>query len=95
MNCTATIFEGIMIFCFGVSWPAAVLKTFRTKNVDGISILFLWFIFIGYVSGILFKISAALYNGYMNPVIVLYIINLIMVGIELVLYYRYRVNTVF
>ena len=90
MNYTATIFEGIMIFCFGISWPAAVLKTYRTKNVDGISIVFLWFIFMGYVSGILFKISAAMYSGYVNPVIVLYVINIILVGLELVLYYKYK-----
>lgn len=27
MNLPATIFEGIMILCWGVSWPAAVKKT--------------------------------------------------------------------
>jgi len=90
MNLTATVFEGLMIFCFGISWPAAVLKTFRTKNVEGVSIVFLWFIFTGYVSGILFKVSEILVSGYINPVTGLYIFNLILVGIELILYYRYR-----
>lgn len=93
MNLTATVFEGIMIFCFGVSWPAAVIKTFKTKSVEGISAVFLWFIFSGYVSGILFKISATMVSGYINPVIGLYIFNFVLVGTELVLYYKYRVKT--
>lgn len=93
MNLTATVFEGIMIFCFGVSWPAAVIKTFKTKSVEGISAIFLWFIFTGYVSGILFKISETMVSGYINPVIGLYIFNIVLVGTELVLYYKYRVKT--
>ncbi|MCE5249006.1 PQ-loop repeat-containing protein [bacterium] len=85
-----TIFEGIMIFCWGVSWPAAVIKTYRTKSIDGVSIVFLWFVFTGYISGLLFKISEASSSGTINPVIVLYIFNFLLVGIELILYYRYR-----
>jgi hypothetical protein len=92
MNLPATIFEGIMIFCWGVSWPAAIRKTLRTKSVEGVSILFLWLVFMGYVSGILFKIFAARGDGYVNPVIILYIFNFTMIAIELVLYYRYRVK---
>ena len=93
MNLTATVFEGIMIFCFGISWPAAVIKTFKTKSVKGISAIFLWFIFTGYVSGIFFKISVTMVSGYINPVIGLYIFNLVLVGTELVLYYKYREKT--
>ncbi len=93
MNLTATVFEGIMIFCFGVSWPAAVIKTFKTKSVEGISAVFLWFIFTGYISGVFLKISGTMVSGYINPVIGLYIFNLVMVGTELVFYYKYRVKT--
>ncbi|MFA6472975.1 MAG: hypothetical protein WCU00_13150 [Candidatus Latescibacterota bacterium] len=94
MNLPATIFEGIMIFCWGVSWPAAVRKTLKTRSVEGVSIIFLWFVFMGYVSGILFKFFAATTDGYINPVIFLYLFNFAMVAIELVLYYRYRVKKV-
>jgi len=79
-----------MIFCWGVSWPVAVLKTLRTKNVDGVSIFFLWFVFWGYVSGICFKVSEYFGDGFLNPVIALYLFNFIFVGTELVLFYRYR-----
>jgi lipopolysaccharide export LptBFGC system permease protein LptF len=92
MNLPATIFEGLMIFCWGISWPAAVKKTLKTRSVEGVSILFLWLVFLGYVSGILFKIFSALADGYINPVIILYLFNFAMVAIELVLYYRYSVR---
>lgn len=90
MNTTATLFEAFMIFCWGVSWPAAVWKTYRTKNVDGVSIFFLWFVFLGYVSGICFKVSEYVGEGFLNPVIVLYTLNFLFVGTELILFYRYR-----
>ncbi len=90
MNVPATLFEAVMIFCWGISWPAALRKTIRTRSVEGMSILFLWLVFIGYVSGILFKISTARTEGFLNPVIILYIFNFVMVGAELILYYRFR-----
>ncbi len=90
MNVPATVFEAIMIFCWGISWPAALGKTIKTRSVEGVSILFLWLVFIGYVSGIFFKIFTARSDGYVNPVIILYIFNFVMVGAELILYYRFR-----
>ncbi len=91
MELYASIFEGLMILCFGVSWPVAVWKTLKTKNVSGISIFFLWFVFFGYVSGVMFKLVEAVGNGYVNPVIILYLFNLVLVGTEVILFYRYRV----
>ncbi|MHB9028511.1 MAG: hypothetical protein ACYC9O_07065 [Candidatus Latescibacterota bacterium] len=90
MNIPATVFEGIMILSWGISWPAAVRKTLKTRSVEGVSILFLWLVFTGYVSGILFKIFAARAEGFINPVIILYLFNFFMVGAELILYYRFR-----
>lgn len=93
MNIPATLFEAAMILCWGISWPAAVRKTLKTRNVDGICIIFLWLVFFGYVSGILFKLSVARTEGFINPVIILYLFNFFMVGAELILYYRYRRKT--
>ena len=78
------IFEAIMMVCFGASWPASICKTIKVKNSVGKSIIFLWLVEIGYLSGIIYKIS--------NPdwVIALYILNALMVGTDLVLTYRYR-----
>lgn len=90
MNIPATLFEAVMIMCWGVSWPFAVRKTLRTRNVEGVSGLFLWFVFIGYVSGVFFKLAAARTDGFINPVIILYLFNFVIVGTELILYYRFR-----
>jgi len=80
-----SILEAGMMFCFGASWPFQVAKTFKTKNVKGKSILFLWLVEIGYVLGIAHKIF---YN--MDSVIYLYILNLLLVGSDMFLYYLYR-----
>ena len=89
MNLPATVFEAIMIFCWGISWPSAVVKTYRSKTVAGISILFLWFVFAGYVAGVCFKAAQYMVEGFVNPVLGLYLFNLVFVGTEIILYYRY------
>ncbi len=90
MDSTAMLFEAAMIICWGVSWPAAVVKTWRSKTVEGVSIVFLWFIFGGYVSGIGFKLAEFAAEGRLNPVIALYLFNFSWVAAEVMLYYRYR-----
>lgn len=82
-----SIFEIVMLVCFGASWPFAVAKTYKTKNVKGKSILFLSLILIGYVFGILHKI----FNNY-DAVIYLYLLNGIMVLADIILYFRYKNN---
>jgi hypothetical protein len=82
-----SIFEIVMLVCFGASWPFAVSKTYKTKNVKGKSILFLSLILIGYIFGILHKIF---YNY--DHVIYLYVLNGIMVLADIVLYFRYKNN---
>lgn len=80
-----SIFEALMLICFGASWPFSVAKTYKTKSVEGKSSLFLFLVLIGYTFGITHKI---LYN--LDLVTILYAYNWIMVFVELVLYYRYR-----
>lgn len=80
-------FEASMLICFGASWPFAVAKTYKTKDVKSKSRLFLSLIIIGYLCGIMHKI---LYS--MDVVVWLYVINLLLVGADffLVLLYRNR-----
>jgi hypothetical protein len=75
-------FEALMLICFGAAWPLSILKSFRSRRNDGKSLFFLLVILLGYVSGIIYKTSNP------NLVIVLYIINALMVTIDLGLYYR-------
>lgn len=80
-----SIFEAGMMLCFGVSWPFQVAKTYKTKNVKGKSILFLWFVEVGYLMGMAHKVF---YN--MDAVIYLYALNFLLVGTDMMLYYLYK-----
>lgn len=80
------IFEFIMLACFGLSWPISVYKSLTSHSTKGKSVVFICAIIIGYISGIIGK----LLNGQRNYVLVLYIINLIMVSIDLILYFINR-----
>jgi len=80
-----SIFEIIMVLCFGAAWPFSIYKSYKSCSVEGKSLLFLLVIFVGYVSGILHKIF---YNY--DSVIYLYTLNMIMVGIDILLYIRNR-----
>lgn len=78
-------FEALMLICFGISWPMSILKTLKTKVVDGKSPLFLSIVFLGYIFGITHK---CLYS--VDLVLILYVLNFIMVGTDLFLYFHYR-----
>jgi len=80
-----SIYEALMLICFGASWPFAVIKTYRTKNVKGKSLIFLTLIIIGYICGIIHKI---IYKP--DAVIWLYVANLLLVSTDLLLWFRYR-----
>lgn len=77
------IFEAIMLVCFGASWPVSIWKTVKVKNPVGKSIAFLWLVEIGYISGIIYKLSRP------DWVIALYFLNAIMVAIDITLVLKY------
>lgn len=76
-------FEALMILCFGAAWPLSIIKSIHSRSTSGKSILFLCVVFIGYVSGCIHKFK---YN--MDPIIWLYVLNAVMVAIDIALYYR-------
>ena len=84
------ILEIIMIVLFGASWPMNVLKSYQSRTTKGKSLPFLILIFIGYIAGIIAKVFFVECKWY---VLFFYVLNLIMVGADLVLYYRnYRLD---
>ena len=85
MNVDPKILEALMLVCFGSSWPFAVVKTFRTKTVEGKSFIFLCLIFTGYVAGIGYKMTSNL-----DSVIWIYFLNASLVFTEIVLYLKYE-----
>ena len=79
-----SVFEIIMLICFGISWPLSIAKTLRTREVAGKSPLFMLIVMAGYASGIVHKL---LYSH--DWVISLYILNLLMVTVDLYLYLHF------
>ena len=77
------IFEFIMLACFGLSWPISVYKSIKSKSTQGKSIVFIIAIIIGYISGIIGKIV----NNQLTYVLIIYCFNLIVVSVDLVLFF--------
>lgn len=92
----AELLEIIMIVSFGASWPLNVLKSWRTRTTKGKSLPFLCLIFFGYIAGIASKLVNDAYmasTGEKWYVLFFYVLNLMMVGADLVLYARnYRLD---
>lgn len=77
-----------MLICFGAAWPFSIYRSYTSRSIAGKSLFFLLVVLCGYAAGILHKV----FFNY-DKVIFLYIINLIMVGIDTALYYRnYRLT---
>lgn len=77
------VFESIMLICFGISWPISVYKSLVSKSTKGKSVIFIVAILIGYIFGILGKIV----GRNINYVLILYIINFLVVSLDLFLYF--------
>ena len=82
------IFEFIMLACFGLSWPISVYKSIKSKSTQGKSIVFIIAIIIGYISGVIGKIV----NDQLTYVLIIYCFNLIVVSVDLVLFFINRKN---
>ena len=83
-------FEIMMVLCFGASWPLNVMKSYRARTTKGKSLGFLVLIFVGYIFGIVSKLLLTSFKWY---VMFFYVLNLVMVGMDLLLYVRnYRLD---
>ncbi|MBE5767254.1 MAG: hypothetical protein E7335_08850 [Clostridiales bacterium] len=79
-----SILETIMLMCFGVSWPLNVLKAYRAKTAKGTSLPFILLIISGYIAGI----SSKLISGQINYVLIAYVLNLAIVSLNVIIYFR-------
>ena len=80
-----SIFEIIMLLCFGAAWPVSISKSIKTKRTGGKSLVFLIIVIVGYMAGIINKI---LYKP--DFVVWLYALNATMVAIDAGLWIRNR-----
>ena len=75
-----------MVLCFGFSWPFAVIKSWKSRTAKGKSILFSSLVCLGYILGIAGKIV----TGNITYVFIFYVINLVMISADILLYFRNR-----
>ena len=89
----AELLEITMIVSFGASWPLNVIKSYRARTTKGKSLAFLCLIFFGYIAGIASKLVNPVYMAAIGEkwyVLFFYVLNLVMVGTDLILYARNR-----
>ena len=79
-----SILETTMLLCFGFSWPLNVMKAYKAKTAKGTSLPFILLIITGYVAGI----SAKLISGQINYVLIAYVLNLAIVFVNVLVYFR-------
>lgn len=77
-------FEAAMIVFFGLSWPISVMKSWKSRTAKGKSFFFEILVLIGYLCGITGKFVT--HN--VTYVLVFYVINVIMISVDMCLYFR-------
>ena len=80
----AELLEAGMLICFGLSWPLNAYKAYHAGTAKGTSWQFIALISLGYVLGV----SAKLVSGTINWVLVVYLINIVCLGANWLVYFR-------
>ena len=80
------ILEATMLICFGFSWPMSVYKDIKAKTAKSMSLPFILLIVTGYIAGI----AAKLWTHTINYVLVVYVLNLLIVSSNVVVYFINR-----
>ena len=85
------LLEALTIFCFGLSWPISIRKSYVSRTAKGKSLFFEIFLLLGYACGIVRKIIQVT-GGESGALFALsfffYILNFIMISIDIALYFR-------
>ena len=87
------LLEALMILCFGLSWPISIRKSWVSRTAKGKSLFFEFFIWIGYVFGIIRKFM--IWGAAGEPLEWLfylswffYVLNIVEISIDMALYFR-------
>lgn len=78
------VLESGMLLAFGAAWPVNILKSLHSRTAKGKSLPFLLIVMVGYICGIFAKLA----GGTVNYVLFFYIMNIVMVGVDTLLYFR-------
>ncbi len=86
------LLEALMILCFGLSWPISIRKSWISRTAKGKSLFFEFFIWIGYIFGIVRKVilwSAGAGEGWLFYLSwFFYVLNIVEISIDMALYFR-------
>ena len=86
------LFEALTIFCFGLSWPISIRKSYVSRTAKGKSLFFEIFLLIGYAFGIARKFIQVFAMGSTGFIFYLsfffYVLNFIEISIDVALYFR-------
>ena len=92
MELITDLFEALTIFCFGLSWPISLRKSWISRTAKGKSLFFEIFLLIGYAFGIARKIIQVSAMGSSGFIFYLsfffYVLNFIEISIDVALYFR-------
>ncbi len=92
MELITDLFEALTIFCFGLSWPISIRKSWISRTAKGKSLFFEIFLLIGYAFGIARKIIQVSAMGSSGFIFYLsfffYVLNFIEISIDVALYFR-------
>lgn len=80
-----SIFEIIMLLCFGSAWPFSIYTSYKSKTAKGKNLFFLIVLLVGYLSGVMHKAFFSF-----DYAIILYILNFFLIAVDTLLYFRNR-----
>lgn len=93
METLLDLFEAFTIFCFGLSWPISIAKSYKSRTAKGKSLFFEIFLLIGYAFGIARKAiqlaigpTGSLFIFILSAIF--YVLNFIEISIDVALYFR-------
>lgn len=73
-----------MLLCFAASWPFNIYRSWKSRTAAGKSIMFEVIVIIGYFCGI----GSHMANDQINVVIIFYVLDIVLVSIDMVLFFR-------
>lgn len=80
----AHVLEALMLVSFGLSWPVNALNAWKARTAKGTSLAFLVLITFGYIAGI----AAKFVGNSITWVLGVYVINLVMLVANILIYVR-------
>lgn len=80
-----SLLEVLMIICFGLAWPINLYNSWRSKSTKGKNLLFMSFIVLAYIFGILHKLLVSV-----DGAVYFYLLNEAMVLADYALYFANR-----